>query len=221
MDSTDKEVLALESLPLPDIRALGRIPSLPPWAVSLNNLIKDLEQRSTKNGKFRIIPTLPATALPNPKQREMLEGYVAEVDMLCGQTPETNIEYEKPIFSTLVEFILLFPALRQQGEAAIEALGKAYLLVVKDIAYSATLRAVELWTLGEAGCDERGEPYIYRWPPAPADLRRIAKVQECLLSHSAFIPRRLLAAEARAELSDEHRAKMLERLASLKSEIGS
>jgi hypothetical protein len=67
---------------------------------------------------------------------------------------------------------------------------------------------------------KREVPYVYRWPPAPADLRRIAKAQLSIGNRLAAVPCRLLDAEARAEFSDEHCAKMRALLLSLKLEIG-
>jgi hypothetical protein len=219
MELTDKGASASEPLILPDVRRLDQIPSLPQWVVSLNTLMK-AEQRSTKDGKYRIIPTLPADAMPSPEQRVILEGYVSDLEHLCSQTPEASVEYEKETFAILVEFMLLFPSLKQQGEAAVEAQGKAYMFPLKDVPYWAVLRAVELWHLGEAGLDDHGVPYVYRWPPAPADLRRIAKAQLSIGNRLAAVPCRLLDAEARAEFSDEHCAKMRALLLSLKLEIG-
>src|SRR5579872_4347663 len=103
MEPTEKKASALKPLILPDTRRLDRIPSLPQWVVSLNNLMKDEEQRSTKDGNYRIIPTLPADAIPNPEQRAILERYVADVEHLCGQTPEAAVEYEKETFAILVD----------------------------------------------------------------------------------------------------------------------
>src|SRR5215475_1455764 len=158
----------LEPLILPDARRLDRTPSLPQWVVSLNSLIKNVEQRSTKDDKYRTLPTLPAGAMPSAEQRAILESYVSNIEQLCTRTPEANVEYEKTTFVILVEFMLLFLSLKQQGEAAVEAQGKAYMFAIKDLPWWAVLRAVELWQLGEAGVDERGEAYVYRWPPAPA-----------------------------------------------------
>jgi len=112
--------------------------------------------------------------------------------------------------------MLSFPWLKQQGEAAVEAQGKAYMFVLRDLPYWSALRAVELWRLGEAGVDERGIPYAYGRPPASADLRRIAKSEKYAFDHLATVPRRILAAEPRIAFSEEHRAKMQERFASLK-----
>jgi hypothetical protein len=220
MDLPDSGGSPLERLTLPDVRRLGRTPSWPEWVVSLSTLMRDAEQRSTKDGKYRNIPTLPVDAIPSPEQRAILERYVADVEQMCGQTPEADVKYEKKTFAILIEFMLLFPTLRQQGEAGVEAQGKAYMFVLKEVPYWAVLRAVELWQLGEAGHDDRGEPYNYRWPPAPADLRRIAKAQVLTVNSLSAVPRRLLAAEARIEFSDEHCAKMRALLLSLKLEIG-
>ncbi len=220
MDLPDSGGSALERFRLPDVRHLNRIPCWPEWVVSLNTLMKDAEQRSTKDGKYRIMPTLPANAIPSPEQRAILERYVADIECLCGQTPEADVKYEKKTFAILVEFMLSFPSLKQQGEAAVEAQGKAYMFALKDVPYWAVSRAVERWHVGEAGTDERGEPYTYRWPPAPADLRRIANAQLSIINRLVAVPRRLLAAEVRVEYSKEHCAKMRARLLSLKLEIG-
>jgi len=60
-----------------------------------------------------------------------------------------------------------------------------------------------------------GQPYDYHWRPAPAELRKIALVENWRVQHRTQTLRKLIAAEPLIEFSDEHCAAMRARLAAM------
>jgi hypothetical protein len=79
----------------------------------------------------------------------------------------------------------------------------------------AVAAAVRRWFRGDCGENERGQPYDYRWRPAPAELRRIALLEKRRVQHRAQTLRHLLVAEPLIEFSEEHCAQMRARLAAV------
>lgn len=69
------------------------------------------------------------------------------------------------------------------------------------------------WYRGDAGLNERGQPYDYHWRPAPAELRSIALVEKWRVKQRAETLRKMLAAEPLIEFSGEHCKHMRARIA--------
>jgi hypothetical protein len=205
---------APEHLPLPDVRRLDRMPSWPAWVVSRIALMKDECQPSGADKRYRTAPTLPSNLILGPAERAEIERHVAELKWLCEQTPQADANWEAATLAVVTTLMLALPSF-QQNEVGAEASGEAFLAALDDIPTWAVAAAVRRWYRGDCGENEQRQPYDYRWRPAPADLRRIALTEKFRVYGLVKPLERLLAAEPRAEFSEEHCSQMRARLASL------
>ena len=205
---------APQRLTLPDVRRLDRMPSLPGWVASRVGSMKDEYQRSTVDGKYRSVSTLPASLTLSPAERAEIERHAGELEALCTQTPADSDEWEAKTLIIVTKLMLALPA-AQQNEAGAEATGEAFQAALDDVPTWAVAAAMRRWYRGDCGENERGQAYDYHWRPAPAELRRIALMEKWQVQYRAQTMRKLLAAEPLIEFSDDHRAAMRARLATI------
>lgn len=205
---------APERLTLPDVRRLDRMPSLPGWVASRVASMKDECQPALADGKYRSVPTLPASLILCPAERAEIEQHAGELEALCAQTPADSDEWEGATLIIITKLMLALPA-AQQNEAGAEATGEAFQAALDDVPTWAVAAAVRRWYRGDCGENERGQPYDYHWRPAPAELRRIALVEKWRVLYRAQTLRKLLAAEPLSEFSDDHCAAMRAKLATI------
>lgn len=100
-------------------------------------------------------------------------------------------------------------------DAAAGSLVESYIDAVEDLPSWAVAAAIKRWNRGE--CGERD----YRWRPAPAELRGIAREEAWKVEGRARMLMNLATSLPIQEYSEEHCAGMMERLARLlKSIIG-
>jgi hypothetical protein len=207
-----------EPIPLPDVRHLDRMPSLPAWVASRVGSMRDETQRSTVDGKYRNLPTLPANLTLSPAERAEIEQHAGELEALCAQTPLNSDQWEGATLIIVTKLMLVLPA-AQQNEAGAEATGEAFQAALDDVATWAVASAARRWYRGDCGENERGQPYDYHWRPAPAELRKIAIQERWHVLHRVKTLRKLLTAEPLIEFSDDHRAAMCAKLSNLSCEL--
>jgi hypothetical protein len=205
---------APERLTLPDVRRLDQMPSLPAWVASRVASMKDECQPALADGKYRTVPTLPASLILNPAERAEVERHISELEALFQQTPLNGDEWEAATLIVLTKMMLALPS-SQQNEAGAEASGEAFQAALDDVPTWAVAAAVRRWYRGDCGENKHGRPYDYHWRPAPAELRRIALVEKWRVQHRAQTLRKLLAAEPLIDFSEEHCAQMRARLAAV------
>jgi hypothetical protein len=204
---------APEPISLPDERRLDQTPSWPAWVASRIASIKDECQPSLSDGKYRTIPTLPSHLMLSQAERDEIQRTIGELTGICDRTPRRDAQFEGDTLIVITKMMLALPS-SQQNEAGAEATGEAFQAALDDLPTWAVSSALRKWYRGECGLNERGEPYDYRWRPAPADLRRITFVERHAVLARVRTLQRLLDAEPLREFSAEHRARMLERLGS-------
>jgi hypothetical protein len=149
----------------------------------------------------------------NPPERAEIERHVTALQALCEQTPQANAAYEAATLVVVTKLMLALPS-TQQNELGAEASGEAFMAALEDIPIWAVAAAARRWYRGDCGKNEHGQPYDYRWRPAPADLRRIALTEKYRVYGRVTTLRRLLAAEPEV-FSEEHCSRMRARLASV------
>lgn len=198
-----------ERIPLPDVRRLDQMQSFPAWVASRVASMKDEQQRSIVDGKYRTLPTLPANLILNDAERAEAARHAAELDALCEQTPANSGEWEGATLITITKMMLALPS-STQNDIGAEATGEAFQAALEDVPTWATAAAVRRWYRGDCGENERGQPYDYHWRPAPAELRKIALVEKWLVKGRAQTLRKLVAAEP--AFTDTHCADMRARL---------
>jgi hypothetical protein len=203
-----------ERLTLPDVYRLDRMPSLPAWVTLRVGSMRDVSQATIADGKHRTVPTLPASLTLSPAERAELERYVAGLGGLCDQTPANGVVWEADVLVMITEMMYALPS-NQQSEAAVAAVGKWFLRALDDVPTWAVAAALNRWNKADCGSNERGQPYDYHWRPAPAELRRLSLIEMWRLQGQAQLIRRLLRAERLIEFSEDHCARMREKLCSL------
>jgi hypothetical protein len=206
-----------EPIALPDLLRPERTPSLPAWVASRAASIKDNHQPDPKTGEHHLVPTLPGNLTLNEVERDVIERHVRELDALCGPTPADDPQAEGAMLIDLTNMMMVLPAAKQ-NEASVQARGEAYLAALDDLPPWALRTAIRRWYRGDAGTNERGDAYDYHWPPAPAELRKIALSELWRVKGRAADLRRLLRAEPLVEFSDEHCHTMRLRLSALMHE---
>jgi hypothetical protein len=160
------------------------------------------------------VPTLPSNLTLGPAERAEIERHVLALKVLCEQTPQASADCEAATLVVVTKLMLALPS-AQQNDPGAEASGEAFMAALEDIPTWAVAAAVRRWFRGECGENVHGQPYDYRWRPAPADLRRTALTEKFRVYGLVKPLERLLAAETRIEFSEEHRSQMRVRLSSL------
>lgn len=195
------ELARIEPLQLPDRRRPAQMPSLPGWVVSRLESLKDNWQNGSE------VLTLPKQMMLTPPERQLAEQHIEALSSLVEKTPGNSADCEAETLVIVTKMLLALPAQRST-DSGNEAKGEAYLAALDDIPPWAVQEAIRKWYRGE-----HGSKHDYRWSPVPADLRALARNEEYRVRGRMTILRRLCSAVPLVEFSDDHRAKMLERLA--------
>jgi len=122
--------------------------------------------------------------------------------------------------NVLTEFICVKPS-QGQNELSAAALGASFLAALNDVPLWSVERAITRFHRGDWPLSRQGERYDYRWCPPSADLRRIAYGEMLVVRHRAEQLERLAQAVPRDEFSEEHCARMRERLLELGRQLSS
>jgi hypothetical protein len=158
--------------------------------------------------------TQPASAILTAGEREALEEHAKQLKALYRRTPANDPDAEQEILLAVTEMMLVV-SIPGQNELSAEARGRAFMTALDDVPIWAIHAAIRSWSRGECGKGTNGQPYDYRWCPAPAELRRITLAAMHPINERLRTVEMLLRAEPRIEYSDEHRRKMCERLTGL------
>ena len=197
------ELAIIEPLALPDRRRPAQMPSLPAWAASLTECVKD----NWQNGKMEL--TLPEAMMPTSAQRDMILRHIGALSKMVERTPTNSADCEAETLVIVTKMLLALPS-PKSTETGNEAKGEAYLAALDDIAPWAVQEAVRKWYRGE-----HGPKHDYRWSPVPADLRKLARQEEFRVRGRMILLGRVCNAVPLVEYSDDHRKEMLRRLAEL------
>jgi hypothetical protein len=196
-----------ERLQLPDVRRPERMPSLPAWVALRIDSLKVECQPDKKTGKWREMPTLPASLILTVVEREELMRHASDLHVLCQQTPENDPRAEAEMLELLTKMMWVLPSMTQ-NEFSAEARGEALMESLSDIPTWAVRAAIRSFHRGNAGRKPNGDEYDYHWCPAPAELRRISCNRMFPVRRRARELQELLNAEPLIEFSAEHRDKM-------------
>ncbi|MDT4739926.1 hypothetical protein [Bradyrhizobium sp. WYCCWR 12699] len=204
-----------EPLVLPDVRALPQMPSLPGWVVSRLGLVKMVEQRSERDGKFhQNLPALPRSSLLSPPEREAIETYAVDLQQLCNHTAKKNDRLRSDLLAIIARIMLGRPS-SPQNELGVEASGEDYFDTLEDVPIWSLSSSYRRWLRGEVGLGPDGRAYVTQWRPDPTIWRRIALEDVYKVQSRIARLRILLKAEPLAEYDEAHRARMSERFAEL------
>jgi hypothetical protein len=200
------ELSQIEPIPLPDVNKLDTIPAFPAWLRTRVAAVSRANDAQV-TGRYCNGPWMPLELIPSPAQRAAIERHADALKELADQTPEHNEESEK---ATGVLIAKLLQALSSQRttQAAITARAEALMIAVESDPHWAVAAAIRGWYRGQYG-----KEHDYRRPPAPAVLHELAMREAWKIRGRIRQLEDVLNAETSLPLTDEHRGRMLMRLA--------
>jgi hypothetical protein len=195
-----KDLATIEPLALPDHRRPAQMPSLPAWvALRLASLRE--EQQPDPTGRYRSVMTLPSSLMPTSSQIAAIEQHVGALKPLLEQTPAKHADYEAQTLVHVTKMMMALPGARTSEEGA-EATGDAYMAGLDDVPSWAVEAAIRAWYRGES-IKVGQDLHDFRWRPAPAVLRVLAKVETWKVAGRIDELLRLTKVEALIEFSAE------------------
>jgi hypothetical protein len=200
----------IEPIQLPDVRRPEQMPSWPEWVASRIGSITIEPRPDKRTGRWRDVATLPVSLSLKAREREALERYVSDIEILCGRTPAVDQEAEQEMLVVLTEMMTTLPS-PAQSEFSVEVRGAAFMAALDDLPPWALHSAIWRWNRGDCGTDHRGQLYNYHWCPAPAELRRVALAELARVKRRLHQAELLLRAECRKELDEQYCGDMRER----------
>lgn len=137
---------------------------------------------------------LPSGMALTPQDRVEAEERLRQVEaIVTGSTLTTN-ESAKARLSLLTKMLLAFPAVGSSSEIAAQARSDVYDDALSDIPPWALNNAIKRWARGEVPSDLGFGSLNFNFAPAPAVLRKLAKVEMSPFDAQALQLRRLLKA---------------------------
>jgi hypothetical protein len=200
------ELPQLEPISLPDVANLDAIPSLPGWVDALIAAVSHRPDRSTA-GHYRNGPWMAAEMMPTAAQRCLIARHVAALKKLMVQTPERDRASGMATFALITKLMQAIPGYRM-SEAVAKARAEAFMVALESDPYWAVAETIRGWYRGKYGDD-----HDYRKQPAPAVLHKLAMREAWKIGIRVRQLEDVLNAETPLTFSDEHRERMLKRLA--------
>lgn len=194
------ELVKVEPIALPDL-ARGKMPSLPAWLDTQKGALATNLQGDRQTG-FQDVLTLPEGLLPTPAQRESIKNHLRSLHSFMRQTPENSDEAGKETLATVTKLLMVLAG-HKSSDLEAEAKADAYMGALEDIPSWSVVAASRAWYRGQCGKDESGNPFDYRWPPDPANLRMLAVRQYAPITTRIWELERVLAARPYVDCSAE------------------
>jgi hypothetical protein len=137
---------------------------------------------------------LPSGKALTPEDRTEVEERLKQVEEIVSGKNLTTNESAKARLSLLTRMLLAFPAVGSSSEAAAQARSDVYDDALSDIPPWALNAAIKRWSRGEVPADLNLGTLNFNFAPAPAVLRKIAKLELRPFEQQAYRLRRLLNA---------------------------
>ncbi|MCC8956147.1 hypothetical protein H8B02_22760 [Bradyrhizobium sp. Pear77] len=166
-------------------------------------------------GRYRETTTLPKESILNPSERAEVQRYMVELDGYLRL--DQPVEYRDAVLNNNAAIAAMIAALLLKGGRKLDkeesdAATEDYLDAIEDLPAWAVREAIRRWNRAESSRLD-GKPHNYDFRPSPPTLRRLALHAITPLRGRMLELQKLLNAEELIEYSDEHRKRMLERLA--------
>lgn len=197
----------LELIPVPDVRRPAKLTLLPRWVAERLDSLKKAEMPDA-SGKYRETPVLPPALIPTTEQKAAIGRHLGSLAELFEMTPENRPELGSKMTEAVTKMVMTLAG-REMGEFAAMAKGEAYTAALEDVAVWAVEAAARRWYRGE--CGDRD----YRWPPDPATLRELARLEEFRVRAAVRRLRELLEAKPAIEVDPERAAAMRKQLTAI------
>lgn len=132
------------------------------------------ETRKSSDGHWHAVQVLPRDVALSDHDRKVLERYKGQLSKALDMTPEKN-PISAEATATAVSKMILALGGRANEDLAGQSKGEAYIMALDDVPHWAVEAAIRKWYRGECW----SHPFArdendYRFPPAPAVLRKIA-----------------------------------------------
>jgi hypothetical protein len=137
---------------------------------------------------------LPSGMVLSPQHRTEAEERLKQIEAIVGGTNLTSNESAKARLSLLTKMLLAFPAVGSSSEAAAQARSDVYDDALSDVPPWALNNAIKRWSRGEVPTDLNLGSLNFNFAPAPAVLRKLAKIEVSPFEAQAYQLRRLLKA---------------------------
>lgn len=137
---------------------------------------------------------LPSGMELTAQDRTEVEERLKQIEEIVSGKNLTTNESAKARLSLLTKMLLAFPAVGSSSEAAAQARSDVYDDALSDIPPWALNNAIKRWSRGEVPADLNLGALNFNFAPAPAVLRKIAKVELGPFETQAYTLRRLLKA---------------------------
>lgn len=199
---------SIEPIQPPSAQHLERLSSLPQWVAERLAILRN-ESQPDQAGKYRMVPVLPAALILSAEQRVLAHEHITGLSIMLDMTPMNGSAHAQQTMLVVSKMLLTLPS-REAGELAAEAKGEAFMEALDDVPCWAVKEAMRRWHRGE-----HGDSHDYRWQPAPATLRRLARIEELRVKGLRGRLIDICAAESEIQFSEEHRTSMKERMAGL------
>jgi hypothetical protein len=200
------ETHQLEPIPLPNVDSLDTMPTWPAWVAERAAAISRGRDKNAA-GHYCNGPWMPAQLIPSFEQRALIERHVDALKLLMDQTPKCDRASEKATNGLITKLLHALSGQRTT-EAAIAARAEAFTIALETDPWWAVAAAIRGWYRGKYG-----KEHDYRWAPAPAVLHELATREAWKIWGRVRQLEDILTAEAPLTFSDEHRKRMLMRLA--------
>jgi hypothetical protein len=137
---------------------------------------------------------LPSGMALTSQERTDTEARLKQIEAIITGLNLTTNESAKARLSLLTKMLLAFPAVGSSSEAAAKARSDVYDDALSDIPPWAINAAIKRWSRGEVPADLNLGTLNFNFAPAPAVLRKLAKVEMSPFEAQATTLRRLLKA---------------------------
>jgi hypothetical protein len=203
-----KQLTTIELIPLPDVRRVGKLCSLPQWVEERLGALKS-EPQPDATGKHRMVPVLPMALILGRDHKSLIEHHVSALERTLAMTPTENPKCAEVTMIAVSKMGMVLAG-RESGEYAAEARGEAYMDALDDVPSWAVQEAIRKWHRAEYG-----PKHDYKWQPVPATLRELAQIEVYRVRSTLRRLGELMSAVPLVEFTDEHRADMRARLSAL------
>lgn len=167
----------------------------------------------------REVTVLPAGMSLNSSERDMIEMHVAGLQVSLGTSQP--FEYRGQVLNNDAAIGAMITALLLKGSGAkldkisSDALTEDYLDAIEDLPAWSVREAVRKWNRRESLQSDPKKPHDFGWRPTPPTLRWLALCELIPVQNRIRRLKCLLAAVPMVEFTEEHRKRMVDRLAEL------
>ena len=209
--------MATELARIAPINNPARLESLPAW---LQLQTDALAREAYPDTPGKTLPVLPANLIPNSSERAMIERHIATLQRVLGLGEKIVLREQtltnSQALGVLIAGLLIKGSGAKLDKASSDALTEDYLDALEDVPAWAIREALRKWNRGESR-PTGSKAHDFGWRPMPPTLRALALAELVPIRLRIMQLEQVLEASPRIEFSEEHCARMRERLGGILS----